>query len=177
MKALSVAAGASLLFALPGCSFMLMHRVPDDYAERPDFTCTTNRAAPGLDVLGSGFLALTGVMWLSLASAFDNQDDVDTIAVIFFAPAALAAASAVVGFSQASGCERAMDDLERRARERRARTSPMSAVGAVAGPAVCAFDTQCGGARLCVANRCVDPPPTPTSTATPPPTAPITVTP
>lgn len=157
------------LLALPGCSFLFMDRVPDDYAERSDFTCTTNRAAPGMDVLAGVTFASLGLLWLSFSRAFDTEDHNAEIALIFFSPAAITGASAVVGFSQAGDCEHAIDDLERRAQERRANAASAPASGNVTEPAACTFDTQCSGARLCVTHRCVDPPAVPAAMPMPTP--------
>lgn len=156
----------AVLCTLPGCSLLFSRRVPDDYARRPTFTCTTNRAVPALD-LGLGvFYTFLGTTLLIVARSFGN-DETAPLSLLFFAPAAGEGISAFYGFSANNDCDDAMDAMNAsfiesyNARALNQQLPQPAPTTLQHEPERCGYDTQCSDARLCLMNRCADPP-TPT---------------
>ena len=98
-----------------GCSFLTMRDPPPRtqmrYETEPD--CTDGRGAPAVDLIASGFSALTGLFGLALASAFstdDNDDELLWFALVFGGATVLFGASSVSGFRTARRCRAATEE-------------------------------------------------------------------
>lgn len=145
-----IAALFCVIALLPGCSVLFVETVPDDYATRPQFTCTTNVVAPALDTVATLGIGLTGFLTVTLAGVFSGIEGEDrnlTPLILAFAlPAAVTAGSAVYGFYETAACNAAIDQ-----RNARYGGAPMLVTQ------TCAYDTQCPGSQVCQAGRCVEP--------------------
>lgn len=99
-----------------GCSALFVNGVPNDYAERENYTCTTNRPVAGVDLLFStGFATVGAGLYAALTSFGGASTQALTTAVVVTGlPAIAFGASSVHGFVAASDCEDAMDDLNER---------------------------------------------------------------
>ncbi len=153
-----------LLGGLPGCSFIFIETVPDDYATRPDFTCTSSGVAPGWDLAGAITGALGGLIALGLVNSLPgvSEGQKTWIPVAFFAPAAVLSVSSIYGIVQIEECQHAKAE----AATRPLAITPITAT--TAAPTACSFDTECSGDQICVAQQCQVPPSQPSAVGSPP---------
>lgn len=94
-----------------GCSFMFVDGPPKRHRQLPYFTCTTSRGWPVVDTV---FAGLYGLSAISAFANADSDNDTTTVGAVTGGLAALFIASAVSGYSDASQCREATEDLQLR---------------------------------------------------------------
>ena len=167
---------AMLLLFSSGCSYLFMNR-PPEIGTQPAYPveCTDSRAAPVLDVLGAGFLAVSTIAGAARdASCTYNCPTTGTtvggviVLALFTAPLL---ASSVSGFAAAARCERVKAQSEAcavgsnpaclnfgwdpRTARRRAGTSVPAAAVPVTRPESRPPEA-CHGSEDCSTGSCVD---------------------
>ncbi len=95
-----------LLAPLSACSVLTIERLPDNYKEMPRFRCTSNRIAPGFDLLWT-VGSMAGAV---LALSYDQK----AIGAVSAAGGAVYLGSSIYGYSSTSECADAMDAANER---------------------------------------------------------------
>ncbi len=177
-----------------GCSVATVRTLPPNYRDVPHFRCTSNKIAPGLDLLWG----LGGLVGGAVALSTWKSRTGKIVGAADLIGGAMFLASSAYGFSKTSECAKALDAADEREAARvrgdkpgpstAAKPTPPPTASPAAGhapqaatpnaepqptsaPLGCQYDTQCKGDRICHEGRCVDPDrapaPAPEPTSTP----------
>lgn len=103
----------TLLAFSSGCSVLFVETVPDDYATRPSFTCTSSGVAPGWDITGAITGAIGGLIALGLVNSLPgvSESQKTWIPVAFLAPGAGLAVSGIYGIVKIEECQHAKAEV------------------------------------------------------------------
>lgn len=130
---------------------------PNDHEKLHYFDCASSGAALAADVTGSAYFAITTLVASQQRSAEGEDAPPVGVPLVLGAVSATYLASAIYGGYNGKRCSEAKAQLSDRIRAERERLAEQQRL-LEQSRAGCTRDTDCKGARICEASRCVQPP-------------------
>lgn len=119
----------SVSFSTTGCSYLFMEPPPPQHARLDSFQCRTSKGTPTLDVMYGAGQTIGAIALLAIGADGSGADQEEAIgyAIPTAVTAVVAFASGAYGFSAASECNDALEQLAIRQTQARERQSTLEA--------------------------------------------------